>query len=156
LYYRDVARLRQLPCPVGESLLVRVDVAREQFGTFLQGISLPRDWQEEVHQRVVENLKKDSAFSEQHNRERERLKSKRAKILKQHADGYLTDKQLQMQIAEVDMALMNVRIPEGHSLTLNDIINAGKHLPEIAILWQVATTEERREMVSLLLEPGGL
>jgi site-specific DNA recombinase len=156
LYYRDVANLRQFPCPVGESLLVRVDVAREQFGAFLHGITLPDHWQEEVHRRVVENLKQNSAFSEHLTRERERLKSKRTKILKQHADGYLTDKQLQMQIAEVDLALMNVRIPEGQGFTLNDVITAGKHLPEVATLWQVATTEERREMVSLLLEPGGL
>jgi hypothetical protein len=39
VYYRDVANLRQLPCPVGGSLLVGVDVAREQFGSFLQVVT---------------------------------------------------------------------------------------------------------------------
>ncbi len=156
LYYRDVAKLRQLPCPVGGSLLVRVDVARDQFGAFLQGMTLPDHWQEEVHRRVVENLEKTSVFSEQLTRERERLKLKRSRILKQHRDGYISDKELQMEMAAVDLALMNVVIPEGEGLTLEDIIEAGKRLPGLAALWQVATPEERRDMVSMLLEPGGL
>jgi hypothetical protein len=156
LYYRDVAKLRQLPCPVEGSLLVRVDMARDQFGEFLQGMILPDHWQEEVHRRVVENLEKTSVFSEQLTRERERLKLKRSRILKQHRDGYISDKELQMEMAAVDLALMNVVIPEGEGLTLEDIIEAGKRLPGLAALWQVATPEERRDMVSMLIEPGGL
>jgi len=38
----------------------------------------------------------------------------------------------------------------------DDVISAGEHLPGMAALWDEATPEERREMVMLLLEPGGL
>ena len=135
---------------------MRVDVAREQFGALLQGVALPDHWQEEVHRQVIENLEKTSVFSEQLIRERERLKLRRSRILKQHRDGYISDKELHMEMAAVDLALMNVAIPEGEGLTLEDVIEAGKRLPALATLWQVATPEERREMVSMLLEPGGL
>jgi site-specific DNA recombinase len=156
MYYRDVAKLRQLPCPVGGSLLVRVDVAREQFGEFLKGFLLPSHWQEEVHSRLLENLEK--AGSESHNpaRERERLKQKRNRILKQHRDGYISDKELRTEMAAVDLALSNVTVPDAEGITLDAIIEAGERLPSIASLWNVAKPEERREMVMVLLEPGGL
>jgi len=35
------------------------------------------------------------------------------------------------------------------------VIEAGEHLPGMAALWDVATPEERREVVVLMLEPGG-
>lgn len=38
----------------------------------------------------------------------------------------------------------------------DDVIAAGEHIPGMAMLWEVVTAEERREMVLLLLEPGGL
>jgi hypothetical protein len=43
-------------------------------------------------------------------------------------------------------------MPEMDDLRLDDIIEAGERLPGIAALWEVATPEERREMVLLLLE----
>jgi hypothetical protein len=36
------------------------------------------------------------------------------------------------------------------------VIEAGEHLPGMAALWDVATVEERSEMVTIVLEPGGL
>ena len=36
------------------------------------------------------------------------------------------------------------------------MVEAGEHIPGMAALWDVATPEERREMVILMLEPGGL
>jgi len=43
-------------------------------------------------------------------------------------------------------------------LKLDDIIEAGEHLPGIAALWEAATPDERREMLMLMLmlEPSGL
>jgi hypothetical protein len=45
-----------------------------------------------VHRQVVENLEKTSVFGEPLTRERERLKLRRSRILKQHRDGYISDK----------------------------------------------------------------
>ncbi len=41
-------------------------------------------------------------------------------------------------------------------VTYDEVVEAGEHIPGMAALWDVATPEERREMVILLLEPGGL
>jgi hypothetical protein len=41
-------------------------------------------------------------------------------------------------------------------VTFDEVIEAGEHIVGMAALWEVATPEERREMVILLLEPGGL
>jgi site-specific DNA recombinase len=35
-----------------------------------------------------------------------------------------------------------------------DVLEAGEHIPGVAALWDVATPEERKEMVILMLEPG--
>ncbi len=39
---------------------------------------------------------------------------------------------------------------------LEDILHVVEKLPGMATLWECTTPEERREMVTLLLEPGGL
>ncbi len=156
LYYRDVAKTRQIPCPTGGSLLVRVDLVTEQFGEFLEGLTLPEHWREEVHRRMVEQLEQAGHSSLDLARERERLKLKRARILKQHRDGYISDKELQTEVAAVDFALNQLAVPEADGVKLDAIIEAGERLPGIAALWKVATVEERRELVTLLLEPGGL
>jgi hypothetical protein len=41
-------------------------------------------------------------------------------------------------------------------VTYDEVVEAGEHIPGMAALWDVATPEERREMVIILLEPGGL
>ena len=41
-------------------------------------------------------------------------------------------------------------------MKLDEVIAAGERIPGIAALWDIGTVEERREMVMLLLEPGGL
>jgi site-specific DNA recombinase len=89
-------------------------------------------------------------------REKERLKLKRSRILKQHRDGYIDDTELQAEMAAVELALRGLDVPEMDGLQLDDIIEAGERLPGIAALWEVATPEERREMVLLMLEPSGL
>jgi site-specific DNA recombinase len=55
-YYKDVAKKRQLPCPVGGFLQVRVDDIRLQFGELLEGFSLPGHWREEVRRKMLESM----------------------------------------------------------------------------------------------------
>ncbi len=40
-------------------------------------------------------------------------------------------------------------------MKFEDVIEAGEHIPGMVALWDVATPEERRDMVLLLFEPGG-
>ena len=59
-------------------------------------------------------------------------------------------------MAAIELALRQLEAPEVDGVTLDDVIAAGEHIPGMAALWDVATAEERREMIMLLLEPGGL
>ena len=89
-------------------------------------------------------------------RERERLRLKRTKILKQHREGYIEDEEMRAEVAAVDLALGKLSIPTPEGVSLEATLEAGERLPDIAALWEIATPEERREMVTLLLEVGGL
>jgi len=134
---------------------VRVDLVTERFGAFLEGVMLPEHWREEVHRRMVENLEQAGHNSLDLARERERLKLKRTRILKQHRDGYISDRDLQTEVAAIDFALSKLAVPEADGVKLDAVIEAGERLPGVAALWKVATVEERRELVALLFEPGG-
>jgi hypothetical protein len=43
-----------------------------------------------------------------------------------------------------------------YGVSLDDVIAAGERLPGMVVLWHVATVEERRKIVMLILEPGAL
>jgi hypothetical protein len=89
-------------------------------------------------------------------REQERLRLKRTRLLKRHREGYLDDEALQAELASVEVALGKFSLPTSEGFSLETILEAGERLPGIAGLWEVATPEERREIVTLLLEEGGL
>jgi hypothetical protein len=74
---------------------------------------------------MVEQLEQAGHSSLDLARERERLRLKRARILKQHREGYISDKELQMNMAAVDLALANLAVPEADGVRLDTIIEAG-------------------------------
>src|SRR5215471_4254058 len=59
-------------------------------------------------------------------------------------------------MASVELALHQLQTPEVNGVRFDDVISAGERIPGMAALWDEATPEERRDMVMLLLEPGGL
>ena len=63
---------------------------------------------------------------------------------------------MRAEVAAVELALERLDLPTPDGLSLEAILEAGERLPGIAALWEIATPEEQREMVSLLLEAGGL
>ena len=155
-YYKDMARARQLPCPVGGSRQVRTDVVTHQFGVLLQSLRLPTYWRDMVREKLLEAAKKAGLNTASIEREKERLKLKRGRLLKQHREGYIDDEEFEGEVAAIDLTLRSLAAPEVDGVHLEDVIAAGERLPGMAALWSVATPEERREMVILLLEPGGL
>src|SRR6266852_2034734 len=155
-YYRDTARERRIPCPAGGHLVIRSDLVREQFGDMLKSLKLPDNWREEIRHQMVAEALAAGMTGEAVEREKERLKLKRSRVLKQHREGYIDDDEFQGEMAAVELALRQLEAPEVDGVILDDVIAAGEHIPGMAALWDVATTEERREMVMLLLEPGGL
>jgi hypothetical protein len=59
-------------------------------------------------------------------------------------------------MAAVELAIRQLDAPEVDGITYDEVIEAGEHLPGMAALWDEATVEERYEMVTIILEPGGL
>jgi site-specific DNA recombinase len=154
-YYRDVAKKRKFPCPAGGYRHVSADLVQRQFGELLAGLSLPDSWREEVRRRIVLVMQQAGIDSVSISRERERLRLKRNRILKQHREGYIEDEEMRAEVAAVELALERLNLPTPDGLSLEAILEAGERLPGIAALWEIATPEEQREMVSLLLEVGG-
>ncbi len=155
-YYKDMAKARQLPCPAGGYLQVRTDLVMQQFGELLQGLKLPTYWREIVRESMLEAAKKTGLDMEAMEREKERLRLKRGRILKQHREGYIDDEEFEGEMAAVELALRALEVPEINGVRLDDVIEAGERLPGMAALWSEATVEERRDMVMLILQPGGL
>ncbi|HEU5383706.1 MAG TPA: hypothetical protein VFV38_50540, partial [Ktedonobacteraceae bacterium] len=60
------------------------------------------------------------------------------------------------ELASVERDIQQFEAREVDGLKLEEVIAAGERIPGIAALWDEATAEECREMVMLLLEPGGL
>ncbi len=155
-YYKDMAKARHLPCVAGGYRQVRTDVVTQQFGALLQNLRLPAYWRDMVREKLLETAKKTGLDTASIEREKERLKLKRGRLLKQHREGYIDDQEFEGEIAAIDLILRDMAAPEVDGVHLEDILAAGERLPGMAALWNVATPEERREMVTLLLEPGGL
>ena len=155
-YYRDTARERRIPCPAGGHLMLRSDLVRAQFGEMLKHLILPDNWREEIRRQMIAEAQVQGTMIDSAEREKERLKLKRTRILKQHREGYIDDEEFHGEMAAVELALHQLQTPEVNGVRLDDVIAAGEHIPGMAALWDEATPEERREMVMLLLEPGGL
>ncbi len=156
LYYRDTAKSRRLPCSNGGELTIRGDLATLQFGELLKSLKLSDNWREVIRQQMFTEAQAAGTTPDTAEREKERLKLKKTRILKQHREGYIDDEELYGELAAVELALKQLAAPEVDGLRYEEVIDAGEHLPGMAALWDVATIEERREMVMLLLQPSGL
>ncbi len=156
LYYRDTAKSRRLPCSNGGELTIRGDLATLQFGELLKSLKLSDNWREVIRQQMFTEAQAAGTTPDTAEREKERLKLKKTRILKQHREGYIDDEELYGELAAVELALKQLAAPEVNGLRYEEVIDAGEHLPGMAALWDVATIEERREMVMLLLQPSGL
>jgi site-specific DNA recombinase len=96
------------------------------------------------------------AITENTEKEKERLKLKKTRVLKQHREGYIDDEEFQGELAAVELALCALDMPEVGGVRLDEVIETGEHIPGMAALWDVGTPDERIEMIMLILEPEGL
>ncbi len=155
-YYRDAAKARRIPCSSGGNLMIWIDLVDEQFGEFLTYLSLPENWREIIRRSMVAEALKAGVTPENVEREKERLKLKKSRTLKLYREGYIEEEEFQGEMAVVALAIKQLDAPEVDGITYDEVIEAGEHLPGMAALWGVASVEERHEMVTIILEPGGL
>jgi len=128
----------------------------EQFGEMLKRFQLPENWREIIRRNMVAQALTAGVTPETVEREKERLKLKKSRTVKLYKEGYIDDEEFQGEMAAVELALKQLDAPEVDGITYDEVIEAGEHLPGMAALWDVATVEERYEMVTIILEPGGL
>jgi site-specific DNA recombinase len=155
-YYRDVAKKRRMPCAAGGKLFVRTDLVRQQFSELLKEIQLPGNWQESIRQKVREAAQAAGINQETVEREKERLRLKKSRILMEHEEGYISHEEFRGKIAAINLTLKELESPHINGIRLEEVLSAGERLPGMAALWDVATPEERREMVIRLFEPESL
>jgi site-specific DNA recombinase len=155
-YYKDMAKARKYPCPAGGYLQVRTDLVIQQFGELLRGLRLPPHWRELIREQILEAAKKKGLDVDSIEREKERLRLKRGRILKQHREGYIDDEEFEGEMAAVELALRAFEMPEVDGVSLEKVIEAGERLPGMTALWDVATVEERRGMLAHIIKPEGL
>ncbi|HEX9131768.1 MAG TPA: hypothetical protein VF844_05710, partial [Ktedonobacteraceae bacterium] len=136
--------------------MLRSDLVRAQFGEMLKRLVLPDNWRDEILRQMLAEAQSQGILLDSMEREKERLKLKRTRVLKQYREGYIDDDEFYGEMAAVELALHQLQTPEVNGVKFDDVIAAGEHIPGMAALWDEATPEERREMVMLLLEPGGL
>jgi len=136
--------------------MVRIDLVDEQFGDLLKSLKLPENWREVIRRDMVAQALAARVTPETVEREKERLKLKKSRTIKLYKEGYIDEEEFQGEMAAAELALKQLDAPEVDGVTYGEVIEAGEHLPGMAALWDVATVEERYEMVTIVLEPGGL
>jgi site-specific DNA recombinase len=156
LYYRDTAKSRRIPCSTEGDLTIRAEYARDHFGELLKSLVLPDNWREIIRRQMVAEAASEGQLEEEMEREKERLKLKKVRTIKLYKEGYIEEEEFQGEMAAVELALRKLAVPEVGGVSYDEVIEAGEHIVGMSALWEVATPEERREMVILLLEPGGL
>jgi len=67
--------------------------------------------------------------------------------IKLYKEGYIDEEEFQGEMAAAELALKQLDAPEVDGVTYDEVIEAGEHLRDLAALWDVATVEERYEMV---------
>jgi site-specific DNA recombinase len=136
--------------------MVRIDLVDEQFGDLLKSLRLPENWREVIRRAMVAQALAAGVTPETVEREKERLKLKKSRTIKLYKEGYIDEEEFQGEMAAAELALKQLDAPEVDGVTYDEVVEAGEHLPGMAALWDVATVEERYEMVTIVLEPGGL
>lgn len=134
----------------------RTDIVHEQFGELLKSLALPENWRELIRRDMIAKAFANTATPETVEREKERLRLKKVRTLKQHREGYIEDEEFEGEMAAIALALKKLDVPEVDGVTYDEVIDAGEHLPGMAALWDIGTPQERVEMVMLMLEPEGL
>jgi site-specific DNA recombinase len=156
-YYRDAAKQRRLvSCPSGGDQLVRIDLVRRQFGELLKALQLPEDWRTLVQRKMQEKIETAGIDQEAQRRDRERLRLKKTRTIKLYQEGYMEENEFRAEMASLELLLKELEAPRLNGVRLEDVLKEGERLPDIAAFWEVATSEERREMVMHLLEIEGL
>ncbi len=124
-------------CPTNNTS-VKADYIDRQVATIMHSLDLHTDWKQKMAELVVANYEGPSPDT---------LREKRRRLGKAYADGAFTDEEYGRRLAEIDN-----QIQQATSITTPAVEEAMTLFSDIPMLWNEATTEERRRLVSSLIE----
>jgi len=155
-YYRDFAQQRRLPCPASGSLSVPGGMVARQFGVLLSAVQLPHHWRDVVTDQQVE-VRRDVTDVEAEER-RAALEEEQNRFVSAFAKGYLTEQQLDAQVAKIraELQLLPTPFAATSQERVTSTIVAGEALLDMAAYWSEATPVERRDIVWSIVRQGGL
>ena len=112
--------------------------SHDQLEMILASVELEPDWQDRMARLSVQDLEGPDPRE---------LKERKRRLSRAYADGGFTDGEYQVKRAEIDARL---RLAESVSLpTLEEAAQLFENIPQ---LWREATPEERRKLISPLME----
>ncbi len=156
-YYRDTSRMRRLPCTAFGCLSVSSERVVQQFGFVLHNVLLPSTWREAIAQQCREISHDEGA--DQVVALRAELEAEQKRLVAAFAKGYITEDELDIAVARIRSelsALPPARTLQEAAEYLKGAIAAGEALADMASRWDMASSEERRDIVWALLNRNGL
>jgi hypothetical protein len=157
VYYRDTSALRKLPCPAAGHLMVDAQLLMRQFGELLSSVTLPSTWRDAIAERCRGSG--EPRDLERPKKRRAELEAEQQRLVVAFTKGYLPELDLDERVNQIRLELQRLPNPETKQdvgTQIAELISAGETLADMAGYWEVATAEERRDMVWALLPAEGL
>ncbi len=124
-------------CPTNNTSIV-ADAIDRQVATIVHSLELQPDWKQKMAELAVASYDGPNP---------EELREKRRRIVRAYGDGGYTDQEYKIRLAEIDRQIEQTSV-----VTPPAIEDAVKLFDDIPMLWNEATTEERRTLVKSLVE----
>jgi len=139
-YYRDPAHDQGRDC---DQRQVNADAAEHAIGNYLRQMALPGDWQE----RALSFVLQEAGRGQDVVRERTRIEGQLERLKRLYVLGDLTEREYAMERDRLQ-AQRAALVPP----TMPNLEQAAGLLQNLQATWDVATPEERRQIVQTLLE----
>ena len=139
-YYNKIPIYRERhahECPTNETSIV-AEVIDKQVAIVVHSLVLNPDWKQQMVKAAVSSYEGPKP---------EDLREKRRRLGKAYADGAFSDVEYKERMAEIDRQLEQTSI-----VTPPDIEQAVELFSNLPMLWNEATTEERRTLLKSLVE----
>jgi len=140
-YYQETSSQRGIRCPNPPGY-VRADVVDEQVSAVITGLRLPGSWRE----LVVDLLSsKDEPLEIQI--DRNRLEEKLRRLKRLYREVEIEEADYRQEVALAQAKLSGMVNPE-HA----QVVTLGDNVEGVVAAWEIATKEERREMLQMMLD----
>jgi len=139
-YYREDTSRRGLP-PCSGKKLVRGDLLEQQVEEIITSLRLPASWRDLVIQKLSSASELDRVVAE-----RKRLQERRRRLMRTFLDG-MPEEEYRRELAAIDTALNSLVDPME-----DEVIHLGYHVEGMLEAWHLATKEEKRDLLMMMLE----